>query len=358
MISLQRIFEDNWDEFIKVHRVRTVVDAEVRKVIGCGKTGNAFYLFECENCNHFKVVPFRCKSRVCNCCGYQYQKFRAEKVKSKLINCNHRHLVFTIAEELRTFFYRDRKLLNILFQSSADTISAWLADRNKSQQLACGMISTLHTFGRDLKWNPHIHMLVSLCASGIGVPFKKFNFIPFEMLRKRFMTTLLFNLKNAVNSSDFYALAAELYKSKNNGFYVHAYARITNSEEIINYMVRYIGRPVIAKKRILKYENGSVTFCYNRHEDGKYVEESIPVFEFIKRVIIHIPDRYFNMIRYYGLYAKAHSLFLMKKQLPAHIQRQLNLWHSRISMSFHYHPLKCACGRLMKLGDIIYPNTA
>ena len=358
MVSLQRIFEDKWDDFVKIHPVRPVVDFEVRKVIDCGKISKGFYLYECEKCNDFKIVPFRCKSRVCNCCGYQYQKFRADKVKSKLINCNHRHLVFTIAEELRIYFRRDRNLLHLLFRSSAATVSAWLSSPNKSQQLTCGMISTLHTFGRDLKWNPHIHMLVSLCATGIGVPFKKFNFIPFEMLRKRFMTTLLFNLKNAVNSSAFNALTAELYKSKNNGFYVHAYARITNSEEIINYMVRYIGRPVIAKKRILKYENGLVTFCYNRHEDDKYIEETIPVFEFIQRVIIHIPDRYFNMIRYYGLYAKSHDLLLMKKTVPRHIRRQLNLWQIRILLSFHYHPLKCACGHLMKLSEIIYPNTA
>jgi len=256
VVSPQRIFEDNWDEFVKLHPVRTVVDFEVRKVIDCGKLSKGFYLYECEICDKFKIVPFRCKSRVCNCCGYQYQKFRADAVKHKLINCNHRHIVFTIAEELRIYFRRDRELLHILFQSSADTISQWLADQNKKQRLTCGMISTLHTFGRDLKWNPHIHMLVPLCATGNGVPFKKFNFIPFGMLRKRFMTTLLFNLKKAVNAPRFNSLVNQLYKSKNNGFYVYAYAKLTNNEDVVNYMVRYIGRPVIAQKRILSYENG------------------------------------------------------------------------------------------------------
>lgn len=357
MISLQKIFEDKWDDFVKVHPVRPVADLEVRKVIDCGKISKGFYLFECEKCGRFKIVPFRCKSRVCNCCGYQYQKFRAEAVKSKLINCNHRHIVFTIAEELRIYFRRDRALLNLLFQSSSDTVSKWLSGRNKSQGLTCGMISTLHTFGRDLKWNPHIHMLVSLCAAGNGIPFKTFNFIPFEMLRKRFMTTLLFGLKKALGSPDFNALVNELYKSKNNGFYVYAYAKLTNNEDVVNYMVRYIGRPVIAQKRILKYEDNLVTFCYNRHEDDKYIEETVPVFDFIKRVIIHIPDRYFNMIRYYGLYARPNDLLPMKKKLPNHLRRQLNLWHMRIMLSFHYHPLKCACGQLMKCSDIIYPNT-
>ena len=32
---------------------------------------------------------------------------------------------------------------------------------NKSQKFTPGFISVLHTFGRDLKWNPHIHCLIS-----------------------------------------------------------------------------------------------------------------------------------------------------------------------------------------------------
>jgi len=266
----------------------------------CGNSANGFMMYECD-CGNSKIVPFRCKSRVCNSCGFQYQKFRAEKVKSKLIKCDHRHVVFTIAEELRIYFRQDRNLLNVLFQSAADTISQWLLSRNKSQQLKCGMILTLHTFGRDLKWNPHIHMLVSMCATGNGVPYKKLDFIPYEMLRKRFMTTLLHNLKGIVPKS----LVDKLYIAKDKGFYVYAKSKKNiDVKNVVNYIVRYIGRPVIAQKRILKYENGMVTFCYNRHEDDKYVEEAIPVFEFIKRVIVHIPEKYFNMVRYYGLYGQ------------------------------------------------------
>lgn len=357
LVSLQKIFEEHWDAFIKVNTVRPVVHHEIRKVINCGKISLGFSIYECD-CGNVKIVPFRCKSRFCNSCGYQYQKYRADAVKSKLINCNHRHIVFTIAKELRVFFRKDRSLLNILFQSAADTISQWLLNQNKSEHFTTGMISTLHTFGRDLKWNPHIHMLVSLGAVGKTIPFRAFNFIPFAMLRKRFMTTLLYNLNKAINTSSFKALVNNLYLLKDNGFYVYAYAKITNIKDVIDYMVRYIGRPVIAQKRILKYENGLVTFCYNRHQDNKYVEETLPVFDFIKRLIIHIPERYFNMIRYYGLYAKLHSLIPMKKKLPIKHVRLMNLWFMRIWQSFGFNPLKCACGKTMRFAGFSFNNSA
>jgi len=44
-----------------------------------------------------------------------------------------------------------------------------------------------------------------------------------------------------------------------------------------------------------------VTFHYNRHEDEKYIEETIPAMDFIKRLIRHMPEKHFKMIRYGGL---------------------------------------------------------
>ena len=37
---------------------------------------------------------------------------------------------------------------------------------NKTELFTPGFICVLHTFGRDLKWNPHIHCLIS--EGGIG----------------------------------------------------------------------------------------------------------------------------------------------------------------------------------------------
>ena len=80
--------------------------------------------------------------------------------------------------------------------------------------------------------------------------------------------------------------------------------------EIVVYHISYCSQQmrnrvsVIATSRIDKYDGEMVTFHYNRHEDEQYVEETIPAMEFIQRLIRHIPEKNYKMIRYGGLYAR------------------------------------------------------
>ena len=46
---------------------------------------------------------------------------------------------------------------------------------------------------------------------------------------------------------------------------------------------------------------------YTRHEDNKTVTETIPALGFIQKLIVHIPEKHFKMLRYYGVYAKHHK---------------------------------------------------
>ncbi|WP_117347441.1 transposase [Faecalibacillus intestinalis] len=61
-------------------------------------------------------------------------------------------------------------------------ISSYKNNRNK---IVFGSVLTLHTFGRDLKWNPHTHCLV--CEEALDTKknkMKNFSFISCEKLRK------------------------------------------------------------------------------------------------------------------------------------------------------------------------------
>lgn len=65
----------------------------------------------------------------------------------------------------------------------------------KSHTFKPGFIFTLHTFGRTLNFNPHIHCLVTEGGMDEENHYKAINYINYETLRKSFMKQLLDNIK-------------------------------------------------------------------------------------------------------------------------------------------------------------------
>ena len=156
--------------------------------------------------------------------------------------------------------------------------------------------------------------------------------------------------------SSFKKVKAACHKEHKHGFYVYAKPNKCDPKVVTKYIGRYLGRPVIATSRIDKYDGDFVTFHYNRHEDDVYVEETIPVMEFIERLVRHIPEKHFKMIRYGGLYARNR---VIDKNLHHAISREkhyfflsFNQWRTAILHSFGYDPLKCECGATMEFLEL------
>jgi len=171
-------------------------------------------------------------------------------------------------------------------------------------------ISVLHTFGRDIKWNPHIHVLITEGAADNFGNWHSKHYFSYESLRKSFQAILLKSMLTALGSG-FKVVVDKCYNSAQNGFFVYAPKSKGKIRNIINYLGRYLSRPPIATSRIDNYDGTNVTFHYNRHEDDLLITETVTAEEFILRLVVHVPPRYFNMVRYYGLYSK--TKILLKK---------------------------------------------
>lgn len=106
----------------------------------------------------------------------------------------------------------------------------------------------------------------------------------------------------------------------------------------------------MAQSRILSYDGQFVTFYYDRHEDNKRVVEKVHAIEFIKRLIIHIPNEEFKMIRYYGLYSAKGMMRLSSYQRKSSYLKSnfAFKWRSLLYLSFKYDILKCRCGYYLK----------
>ena len=150
-----------------------------------------------------------------------------------------------------------------------------------------------------------------------------------------------------------------MYTKHADGFYVRAKPNLCTPDITIKYISRYLGRPVIATSRIDHYDGENVTFHYTRHEDDKTVTETIPALDFIKKLIVHIPEKHFKMLRYYGIYAKHHKQEKkLRKCVSAEKQRfirSIQDWRQSILLSFGYDPLCCSkCGTSMLVLEVYH----
>ena len=362
MNILQSIFTDYYEHMIYELHPRPAVIENVNKMIHCGDSSHGGAMYGCPHCGNLKFVPFRCKSRFCPSCGNKYNQLRSFHMSCKLVACVHRHCVFTIPEELRIYFLKDRTLLNCLFHSVRDVVLRMFSKMNKTENFTPRLICVLHTFGRDLKWNPHIHALISEGGAGNVTPWRPVKHFDYSFLRNAFRKVLLGQPVSCIGPS-FRKVKNEMYNKHADGFYVRAKPNLCTPDITIKYISRYLGRPVIATSRIDHYDGENVTFHYTRHEDNKTVTETIPALDFIQKLIVHIPEKHFKMLRYYGIYAKHHKQEKkLRKCISAEKQRFLRSvqnWRQSILLSFGYDPLCCSeCGTSMLVLEVYHKKTA
>lgn len=346
--TIKQIFIDNWDSFVtncSDVNIRPVVFEEVNKIINCGNPDFGYALYVCEHCGKFLKVPFRCKSRFCNTCGVKYAQDRALAMAKKSIRCKHRHIVFTMSDKLWLYFQKYRYLLNGLFEASSNAILSWFYELNKSQNFKPGIMCTLHTFGRDLKWNPHIHILIAEIKLGDNnscVPWKYFDY---DALSLRFQKVLL-NLLSKELDKSFNKDKNILYRKYSKGFYVYAEPKkFKDFKSGVEYVTRYCGRVPISENRIVNYDGSTVTFSYIDHKDNKYHEVSILAPQFILILLRYLLPSNFKIIRYFGFYRKKHSLHnrmhLLIKKHTRIWRKNLLKYQASILLCFNRDPYHC-----------------
>ena len=363
---IKDIFLDHWNGFLNKFptlNIREIVFYNIKRMIKCKTLDLGFDVFKCPNCNKEKFCFHTCKSRICSSCGNKYNNERQTSIFSKLFKFKHRHIVWTIPEELRKYFREDRKRLSLLFKASQIVIESWFHDKYKKKNITPAFISILHTYGRSLIWNPHIHMI--LLEGGMNKDgFITVNFFAYSAFRKRFMKVLLDLLEKEINTTEFRQLKRQLYRKLNDGFYVLSPpSKFNTIDGLIKYVTRYVSRPVMAESRILDYDRTYVTFWYQRHTDNKIVIEKIHAYEFISRIIIHTPDKNQKYIRYYGCYnestklitPKMKEIFRIHNKKSIELKRAINKWRLNIQISFNIDPLKCPnCDTIMVYTESVW----
>ena len=262
--SVKLIFQEHWEDYLKTHKARDIERIEVEKMLSCKDANRGGFWYYCKNCNEYRFVPFGCNSRLCSCCGKRYSDQWASMLAEKLMkNIFHRHLVFGIPDMLWNYFHDDRKLFKILMDVSYKTIREVFSNM-KRRDLIPGVIEVFHPFGRDLKNQPHVHMIVTEGGFDINGDFVQLgNYIHYNALHKNWEYNILKKLRKLLPQG----IVEEAYRRYPNGFCVYVREdRISSNKGLVKYIGRYVRHPAIANSRITAYNGEAVRFCYEDHE--------------------------------------------------------------------------------------------
>jgi hypothetical protein len=309
--KLKEIFRTHWESFKdRYSRYRSKrYEEAVEKMLGCGDPENGFATYICSKCGQEKKkIAFSCKSCFCLSCAKVYTDQWARKIESILFpGVAYRHVVLTIPDELRDYFYRNVGLLSDLMQVGIecleDTLSTVLRRRVKG-----GYIVVVQTNGRSGSYNPHLHIIMTsggLAEGRQGEYWVKLKYFPYEVLHKKWKYYLFEMLKKKIRTKQIKVLIDKLYRKYPNGLV----ANIQKGEVpkrikgLAKYLAKYVVSPPISVRRIMSYDGQRVKYWYNDHKSGRRKEEEVDVFTFIGRMVQHILPKGMQRIRYYGLHA-------------------------------------------------------
>jgi hypothetical protein len=319
---ISKIILENYERFFELKKslIPSQYHDNILKTIDklklCKDVNLGFAEYICPQCSEIIKIAFSCKSKFCNSCGKVYADKWIQKQKELFLDVNHRHMVFTIPDKFRMAIYKNFHLLKKLSNSISSIILYSLNSSFKNTKnirklksntkgiVKPAIISVLHTFGRDLKFNPHFHVIVACGGFKNDGSFKKVNYFNYDGLRFSWRKLFLDTIKKHFPNNNKYKQFINYYYNNNSGFYVRAKDDIDNIDSLNQYLGRYLSRPPISAKNIISYTKDTVTFKYKDHKTNKEVIETIDTLKFLGRLFYHILPKYFKSIRRYGAYAR------------------------------------------------------
>lgn len=263
-------------------------------------------------------------------------------------------------------------MLDTLFLVVKDILLTY----SKQRGYIPGQTIVLHTFGADLKWNPHVHVIIT--AGGISIHNDRWienTYFPQDVIRPMYQYAFLKQFKKLFKDGKlkipktyktirtytaFNSWLTQFYKKE---WYVRLGKSLEEKKATVRYVGRYTKRPVIAEYRIQYFDGRTVTFSYKDRATGQNTTLSLPVAEFIGKLVQHIPDMHYRTIRHSGIFANRvrtqalqkarHLLNQIPKPKPKHLS-----YRELFQKTFNQDPLACPkCGATMILIYVLFVST-
>lgn len=259
------------------------------------------HLDVCPECGFARPSYNSCRNRHCPKCQTLAKEKWIDNQKYDLLNVGYFHVVFTVPDILNeVILLNQEKLYKLLFRTVAETMQELSSDK-KYLGATIGFTSVLHTWGQNLCFHPHIHCIVP--SGGLTKDLKwrssrqKF-FLPVKVMSRKFRGKFLALLKE-LNPDITPDLLDNAYRKE---WVIYCKPPFKTAACVVEYLGRYTHRVAISNNRILKFENGMVSFKWRDYKDScKCKVMTLTAEEFIRRFLLHILPARFMKIRHYGI---------------------------------------------------------
>ncbi|WP_446488164.1 transposase, partial [Enterococcus avium] len=89
-----------------------------------------------------------------------------------------------------------------LLKGLMDEAARILLDFFRKHHIQAGVVATLHTFGSQLEYNPHVHLVVTMGGLTKDGKWKDYDYFPFAMLRKYWQNAVLKLIRRTLSQWD------------------------------------------------------------------------------------------------------------------------------------------------------------
>ena len=348
MVEVAEIFRIHGPEYLSKYgdRMPRAHHRAMRDILECRTPALGGQVYVCTKCDERRYSYHSCKNRHCPKCGNDQAEKWLEEQKELLLPVVHFLVTFTLPEELRRVARSNQKTVySILFRASSEALRK-LAWDERFIGGRCGMVGVLHTWTRALIYHPHVHYIVTgggLSEKGEWKRSREDFLVPVRALSVIFRAKFRDLLKQ---TELFDQVDARVWKKE---WVVHS-EPVGTGEAAFKYLAPYVFRVAISNSRIVKLEDGRVTFKYKESATDQLKFATVSAEEFIRRFLQHVLPERFVKVRYYGLLSPGKRRLLKRAREALGARASGSGTSSENRASNQREPPRCpSCGSEMTL---------
>ncbi len=273
----------------------------LRDLDACRTPALGGHVHQCDHCGHQVYAYHSCRNRHCPKCHRDQTERWLTAQRARLLPCAYYLLTFTLPDQLRPLARSHQKIVYGRLMKSAAAALLTLARDARFVGGRLGCLAVLHTWTRDLRYHPHVHLLVTaggLSADGTAwmAPKHGSYFVPVRALSRIFRAKIRAGLKQAGLLDQ---VTPDIWTTP---WVVHCQPA-GRGQKVLDYLGRYIFRVAIANSSLEQIQDGQVTFRYreNRTQHVRWV--TLSGIAFLQRFLQHVLPRGCTKVRYYGIWS-------------------------------------------------------